>query len=76
MRTLANQDFSNRRAVVRVDFNVPIDDEFQVTDSTRIMAAKETIDHILNQGGSCVLISHLGRPKGLRPKTFIITHRK
>ena len=68
MRTLANQDFSNLRAVVRVDFNVPIDDEFQVTDSTRITAAKETIDHILNQGGSCVLISHLGRPKGKDPK--------
>ena len=68
MRTLANQDFSNRRAVVRVDFNVPIDDEFQVTDSTRITAAKETIDYILNQGGSCVLISHLGRPKGKDPK--------
>lgn len=64
MRTLANQDFSNRRAIVRVDFNVPIDDQFQVTDSTRITAAKETIDYILNQGGSCVLISHLGRPKG------------
>ena len=68
MRTLANQDFSNRRAVVRVDFNVPIDDEFQVTDSTRIIAAKETIDYILKQGGSCVLISHLGRPKGKDPK--------
>ena len=68
MRTLANQDFSNLRAVVRVDFNVPIDDEFQVTDSTRITAAKDTIDHILNQGGSCVLISHLGRPKGKDPK--------
>ena len=64
MRTLANQNFSNRRAIVRVDFNVPIDDQFQVTDSTRITAAKETIDYILNQGGSCVLISHLGRPKG------------
>jgi phosphoglycerate kinase len=64
MRTLANQDFSNRRVIVRVDFNVPIDDQFQVTDSTRITAAKETIDYILNQGGSCVLISHLGRPKG------------
>jgi len=68
MRTLANQDFSNRRAIVRVDFNVPIDDQFQVTDSTRIKAAKETIHYILNQGGSCVLISHLGRPKGKDPK--------
>ena len=68
MRTLANQDFSNRRVIVRVDFNVPIDDQFQVTDSTRIRAAKESIDYILNQGGSCVLISHLGRPKGKDPK--------
>ena len=68
MQTLINQNFSNRRAVVRVDFNVPLDDQFQVTDSTRITAAKETIDYILNQGGSCVLISHLGRPKGKDPK--------
>ena len=68
MRTIANNDFSNRRAIVRVDFNVPIDDEFQVTDSTRIIAAKETIDYILNQGGSCILISHLGRPSGKDPK--------
>ena len=72
MRTLANQDFSNQRAVVRVDFNVPIDDEFHVTDSTRITAAKETIDYILKQGGSCVLISHLGRPKGKDPKLSLI----
>ena len=73
MRTIANNDFSNRRAIVRVDFNVPIDDEFQVTDSTRIIAAKETIDYILNQGGSCVLISHLGRPSGKDPK-LSLTH--
>ena len=72
MRTLANQDFSNQRAVVRVDFNVPIDDEFHVTDSSRITAAKETIDYILKQGGSCVLISHLGRPKGKDPKLSLI----
>ncbi len=72
MRTIANNDFSNRRAIVRVDFNVPIDDEFQVTDSTRIIAAKETIDYILNQGGSCVLISHLGRPSGKDPKLSLI----
>ena len=68
MRTLTNQDFSKQRVVVRVDFNVPIDDQFQVTDSTRISAAKETIDYILQQEGSCVLLSHLGRPKGKDPK--------
>ncbi len=72
MRTIANQDFSNRRAVVRVDFNVPIDDNLQVTDATRIKAAKETIDYILNQGGSCVLLSHLGRPKGKDSKLSLI----
>jgi phosphoglycerate kinase len=72
MRILANQDFSNRRAVVRVDFNVPTDDKFNVTDSTRIVAAKETIDHILKQGGSCVLISHLGRPEGKDPKLSLM----
>ena len=72
MQTIANQDFSNRRAVVRVDFNVPIDDNLQVTDATRIKAAKETIDYILNQGGSCVLLSHLGRPKGKDSKLSLI----
>ena len=64
MHTLTNKDFSGRKALIRVDFNVPLDGNFQVTDSTRILAAKESIDYILNQGGSCVLISHLGRPKG------------
>lgn len=73
MRTIANQDFLNRRAIVRVDFNVPIDDKFQVTDTTRIKAAKETIDYIINQGGSCVLISHLGRPNGKDPN-FSLSH--
>ena len=64
MHTLTNNDFSGRKALIRVDFNVPLDGNLQVTDSTRILAAKESIDYILNQGGSCVLISHLGRPKG------------
>ena len=73
MRTIANQDFLNRRAIVRVDFNVPIDDQFQVTDTTRIKAAKETIDYIINHGGSCVLISHLGRPNGKDPN-FSLSH--
>ena len=64
MHTLINNDFSNRKAIIRVDFNVPLDENFNVTDSTRILAAKESINYILNHGGSCVLISHLGRPKG------------
>tara|TARA_Y100000389_G_scaffold114290_1_gene111476 strand:+ start:163 stop:1296 length:1134 start_codon:yes stop_codon:yes gene_type:complete len=51
-----------------VDFNVPLNDKMEVTDTTRIEAAKSTIDHILSEGGKCVLISHLGRPKGPEPK--------
>ena len=64
MRLLENQNFENQRAIIRVDFNVPLDENLQVTDKTRIEAAKQTIDYILSHGGSCVLLSHLGRPKG------------
>lgn len=64
MRTLNDFDFNNKKAIIRVDFNVPLDDNFNVTDATRIDAAKSTIDKILNDGGSVVLMSHLGRPKG------------
>ncbi len=68
MRLLEHQNFNNERAIVRVDFNVPLNNEFQVTDNTRIKAAKPTIEYILSQGGSCVLLSHLGRPEGRDPK--------
>lgn len=68
MRLLENQNFENQRAITRVDFNVPLDENLQVTDKTRIEAAKPTIDYILSHGGSCVLLSHLGRPKGNDPK--------
>ena len=68
MKILSNNDFSNRRAIVRVDFNVPLNDKLQVTDSSRIKAAKDSIDYILKKGGSCILISHLGRPKGRDPR--------
>jgi phosphoglycerate kinase len=68
MRTLNQLNFKNERAVIRVDFNVPLNDQLEVADKTRIEAAKPTIKHILSQGGSCVLISHLGRPKGRDPK--------
>ena len=64
MRTLKDINFKNQRAIVRVDFNVPLNEDLQVTDITRIKAAKPTIDYILSKGGSCVLLSHLGRPNG------------
>lgn len=60
MRTLEDLNFKNQRAIIRVDFNVPLNDKMDVTDTTRIEAAKPTIQHILSEGGSCVLISHLG----------------
>lgn len=63
MKTLNDFDFNEKTALIRVDFNVPLDDEQKVTDTTRIEAAKPTIMQVLNQGGSCVLMSHLGRPK-------------
>lgn len=68
MKTLNNFDFKNKKAIIRVDFNVPLDENFNVTDATRIEAAKPTIDAILAQGGSVILMSHLGRPKGAEEK--------
>lgn len=64
MHTLDNYSFSGKKALIRVDFNVPLDANKQVTDNTRIRAAKPTIDKVLSEGGSCILMSHLGRPKG------------
>lgn len=73
MRTIDDFNFKNKRALIRVDFNVPLNDVFQVTDATRITAAKPTIVKILEDGGSCVLMSHLGRPKGAE-EAFSLKH--
>ena len=63
MKTINDINFSGKKALIRVDFNVPLDENFSVTDANRIEAAKSTIDKILNDGGSVILMSHLGRPK-------------
>lgn len=68
MRTLDTANFSNKKVLIRVDFNVPLDENNRVTDHTRIKAAKPTIDKVLEEGGSCVLMTHLGRPKGVDDK--------
>jgi phosphoglycerate kinase len=74
MKTLNSFDFSGKKALVRVDFNVPLNAELQVTDASRIEAAKPTIIHILEQGGSVILMSHLGRPDGEAKPEMSLKH--
>ncbi len=73
MITINNFNFKNKKALIRVDFNVPLNDKLEVTDTTRIEAAKATITKILNDGGSVILMSHLGRPKAQEDK-FSLKH--
>ncbi|MGL5113344.1 MAG: phosphoglycerate kinase [Flavobacterium sp.] len=68
MKTLNDFNFKDKKAIIRVDFNVPLDENFNVTDANRIEGAKPTIDKILADGGSVILMSHLGRPKGVEDK--------
>ncbi|HSD14365.1 MAG TPA: phosphoglycerate kinase [Flavobacterium sp.] len=68
MKTLTDFNFAGKKAIIRVDFNVPLDEQFNVTDANRIEAAKPTIDKILKEGGCVILMSHLGRPKGVEAK--------
>ncbi|MBF30044.1 MAG: phosphoglycerate kinase [Aequorivita sp.] len=73
MKTVNDINFKSKRALIRVDFNVPLDENFNVTDDTRMVAAKPTILKILEDGGSCILMSHLGRPKN-RESEFSLQH--
>lgn len=73
MKTLNDFNFKDKKALIRVDFNVPLDEDFNVTDATRIISAKPTIIKVLEDGGSCILMSHLGRPKGEESK-FSLQH--
>jgi phosphoglycerate kinase len=74
MQTIDNYNFDGKKAIVRVDFNVPLDDQFNVTDDNRIRGALPTIKKIIGDGGSAILMSHLGRPKGEPQEKFSLRH--
>ena len=74
MKTIDYLNFSGKKALIRVDFNVPLDEHYNITDDNRIMGAVPTIEKILKDGGSVVLMSHLGRPKDGPEKKYSLSH--
>ncbi len=74
MQTIKNYNFSGKKAIVRVDFNVPMNDNFEITDDTRMRKALPTINKIVDDGGSAILMSHLGRPKGEYENKYSLKH--
>lgn len=74
MKTVDTYNFSGKRALIRVDFNVPLNEKYEITDRTRIKAAVPSISKILKDGGSVVLMSHLGRPKEGPEEKFSLKH--
>ena len=74
MQTIDNYNFKNKKALIRVDFNVPLNEKFEITDDTRMRAAIPTIKKVLAGGGSVILMSHLGRPKNGPEDKFSLKH--
>ena len=74
MHTLDSYNFTGKKVIMRVDFNVPLNDKFEVTDDTRIRAAVPSIKRILEKGGATILMSHLGRPKEGPENKFSLKH--
>ncbi|WP_445386364.1 phosphoglycerate kinase [Robiginitalea sp. IMCC44478] len=74
MKTIDDFNFEGKKALIRVDFNVPLNEDFEVTDTNRIEAAKPTIIKVLEDGGSAILMSHLGRPKGQPSPELSLSH--
>src|SRR5687768_4699749 len=74
MSEFSNYNFAGKKALIRVDFNVPLNDKFEITDDNRIRAAIPTIKKILKDGGSVILMSHLGRPKDGPANKYSLKH--
>ena len=74
MSQFSDHSFANEKALIRVDFNVPLNDKFEITDDTRITATIPTINKILKDGGSVILMSHLGRPKDGPADKYSLKH--
>ncbi len=74
MKNIEQVNFEGKRVIVRVDFNVPLDENFNITDDTRIRAAMPTINKVINDGGMLILMSHLGRPKKNPDEKFSLKH--
>src|ERR1700733_13402711 len=74
MSQFSQYNFSGQKALIRVDFNVPLNDKFEITDDTRMRATIPTIKKILNDGGSAILMSHLGRPKDGPTDKYSLKH--
>ena len=74
MSNFSNYNFKDQKALIRVDFNVPLDQEFNITDDSRMQATIPTIKKVLNDGGSVILMSHLGRPKKGPEEKYSLKH--
>ena len=74
MLTFSEYNFSSKKTLIRVDFNVPLNDNFEITDDTRMTATMPTIKKILADGGSVILMSHLGRPKDGPTDKYSLKH--
>ncbi len=74
MSRFSEYNFNNQKALIRVDFNVPLNDKFEITDDNRMRASIPSIQKILDDGGSVILMSHLGRPKGGPEEKYSLKH--
>ncbi|HKJ78138.1 MAG TPA: phosphoglycerate kinase, partial [Prolixibacteraceae bacterium] len=74
MQTIHNYDFTGKKALIRVDFNVPLNDKFEITDDTRMQKALPTIKKVMDSGGSPIIMSHFGRPKSGPEEAFSMKH--